>query len=251
MTGGSMTKAELVEEVSRVSDLTKKHSEVIVDTVFRSIIEALHRGEKIELRGFGSFRLRKREPRKGRNPKTGDKVDVPPKKVPYFKPGKELKELINREATAPPTDGAPERRHGGLARGAPVVPVEARLRDGRGQGRRGLHLLRGRRRRRFSRRSARRRPRAGRVRHPQSLPLQQRTPDGRTVPPRGDAGRHHRRGARRADGPRAARRDGARPRRTGRRASTSASTSAGPPAPGSPSTCTCTSCRGGAATRTS
>ena len=94
--GGSMTKAELVEEVSRVSDLTKKHSEVIVDTVFRSIITALHRGEKIELRGFGSFRLRRREPRKGRNPKTGDKVDVPPKKVPYFKPGKELKELINK-----------------------------------------------------------------------------------------------------------------------------------------------------------
>src|SRR6266852_6369781 len=93
MNGGSMTKAELVEEVSRVSDLTKKHSEVIVDT--------LHRGEKIELRGFGSFRLRKREPRKGRNPKTGDKVDVPPKKVPYFKPGKELKELINKEPAAP------------------------------------------------------------------------------------------------------------------------------------------------------
>ena len=79
-----MTKAELVEEVSRVSDLTKKHSEVIVDTVFKSIIDALHRGEKIELRGFGSFRLRKREPRKGRNPKTGDKVDVPPKKVPVL-----------------------------------------------------------------------------------------------------------------------------------------------------------------------
>ena len=100
-TTGSMTKAELVEEVSRVSDLTKKHSEVIVDTVFKSIIDALHRGEKIELRGFGSFRLRRREPRKGRNPKTGDKVDVPPKKVPYFKPGKELKELINREPDAP------------------------------------------------------------------------------------------------------------------------------------------------------
>src|SRR6476660_9888338 len=99
-----MTKAELVEEVSRVSDLTKKHSEVIVDTVFESIIDALHRGDKIELRGFGSFRLRKREPRKGRNPKTGDKVDVPPKKVPYFKPGKELKDLINRE---PEADGTP------------------------------------------------------------------------------------------------------------------------------------------------
>ena len=91
-----MTKAELVEEVSRVSDLTKKHSEVIVDTVFQSIIDALNRGEKIELRGFGSFRLRQREPRKGRNPNTGDKVDVPPKKVPYFKPGKELKDLINQ-----------------------------------------------------------------------------------------------------------------------------------------------------------
>jgi integration host factor subunit beta len=105
-TTGSMTKAELVEEVSRVSDLTKKHSEVIVDTVFKSIIDALHRGEKIELRGFGSFRLRRREPRKGRNPKTGDKVDVPPKKVPYFKPGKELKELINREPDAPGSPGS-------------------------------------------------------------------------------------------------------------------------------------------------
>ena len=103
-----MTKAELVEEVSRVSDLTKKHSEVIVDTVFKSIITALQRGEKIELRGFGSFRLRRREPRKGRNPKTGDKVDVPPKKVPYFKPGKELKELINHAPS--PTPRRPRSR---------------------------------------------------------------------------------------------------------------------------------------------
>jgi integration host factor subunit beta len=91
-----MTKAELVEEVARVATLTKKHSEVIVDTVFQSIVDALQRGEKIELRGFGSFRLRRRESRKGRNPKTGDKVDVPPKQVPYFKPGKELKDLINK-----------------------------------------------------------------------------------------------------------------------------------------------------------
>jgi integration host factor subunit beta len=107
ISGGSMTKAELVEEVSRVSDLTKKHSELIVETVFRSIIEALQRGEKIELRGFGSFRLRQREPRKGRNPKTGDKVDVPPKKVPYFKPGKELKELINLEGDTPAVPSPP------------------------------------------------------------------------------------------------------------------------------------------------
>ena len=105
--GGSMTKAALVEEVARVADLTKKHAEVIVDTVFKSIIEALHRGETIELRGFGSFRLRQREPRKGRNPKTGDRVDVPPKKVPYFKPGKELKELINRESEEAPPLASP------------------------------------------------------------------------------------------------------------------------------------------------
>ena len=113
-----MTKAELVEEVSRVSDLTKKHSEVIVDTVFRSIVDALHRGEKIELRGFGSFRLRRREPRKGRNPKTGDRVDVPPKQVPYFKPGKELKELINRSGDA---SGTGETAGQEPSRGA-VVP---------------------------------------------------------------------------------------------------------------------------------
>lgn len=108
---GSMTKAVLVEEVARVTDLTKKDAEVIVDTVFHCIIDALHRGEKIELRGFGSFRLRQREPRRGRNPKTGDRVDVPPKKVPYFKPGKELKDLINRDREparpVPPSSGTP------------------------------------------------------------------------------------------------------------------------------------------------
>ena len=77
-----MTKAELVEEVARVAELTKKHSEVIVNTVFDSIIEALQKDEKIELRGFGSFRIRQRRSRQGRNPKTGDKVDVPAKKIP-------------------------------------------------------------------------------------------------------------------------------------------------------------------------
>ena len=147
MNTGSMTKAELVEEVSRVSDLTKKHSEVIVDTVFKSIIDALHRGEKIELRGFGSFRLRRREPRKGRNPKTGDKVDVPPKKVPYFKPGKELKELINREPEAR-AGAAGQRRGGGRHRhrrrlidGPIMEPLAARLHHAGRRGR-GLCFLR-------------------------------------------------------------------------------------------------------------
>jgi len=90
-----MTKAELVEGVSKNSGLSKKDAEVIVQTVLDSIIDSLQSGEKVELRGFGSFRLRERAPRQGRNPKTGEKVQVPAKKVPYFKPGKELRELIN------------------------------------------------------------------------------------------------------------------------------------------------------------
>jgi len=89
-----MTKAELVEEVARAAELNKRDAEVIVETVFDSIITALQKGEKVELRGFGSFRTRERGPRRGRNPKTGEPVDVPAKRVPYFKPGKELKEFF-------------------------------------------------------------------------------------------------------------------------------------------------------------
>jgi integration host factor subunit beta len=94
---GVMTKAELVDEVAQVVQLTKKQAETIVNIVFDSIVNSLRAGEKIELRGFGSFRLRSRKSRTGRNPKTGEKVDVPSKKIPYFKPGKELKELINQK----------------------------------------------------------------------------------------------------------------------------------------------------------
>jgi integration host factor subunit beta len=93
---GVMTKAELVDEVAHVVQLTKKQAETIVNIIFDSIVESLRSGQKIELRGFGSFRLRSRKSRTGRNPKTGEKVDVPSKKIPYFKPGKELKELINK-----------------------------------------------------------------------------------------------------------------------------------------------------------
>jgi integration host factor subunit beta len=101
----TMTKAELVEEVARASELNKRDAEVIVETVFESIVSALHRGEKVELRGFGSFRTRERGPRRGRNPKTGAPVDVPAKRVPYFKPGKELKEFFTEE----PAAEAPEK----------------------------------------------------------------------------------------------------------------------------------------------
>jgi|SRR5688500_75998 integration host factor subunit beta len=93
-----MTKAELVEDVARAAELTKKDAERLVEIVFESIIETLNQGEKIELRGFGSFRVRERGARRGRNPKTGDPVSIPAKRVPYFKPGKELKELINDES---------------------------------------------------------------------------------------------------------------------------------------------------------
>ncbi len=90
-----MTKADLVEEVVRVSSLSKRHAEIVVNTLFQSIIDALQKDDKIELRGFGSFRVRRRRSRLGRNPKTGDRVDVPSKRIPYFKPGKELKDVIN------------------------------------------------------------------------------------------------------------------------------------------------------------
>src|SRR5205809_3552715 len=97
-----MTKADLVEEVAKVTELTRKDSEVIVDTLFESVIKALKTGDKLEVRGFGSFRVRQRNARVGRNPKTGEKVEVPAKRVPYFKPSKELKDLINDGAAAAP-----------------------------------------------------------------------------------------------------------------------------------------------------
>jgi integration host factor subunit beta len=85
-----MTKADLIEEVSRLAELTRKDSEIIVETIFDSIVRSLRTGDKIEIRGFGSFRTRQRKPRVGRNPKTGDRVDVPAKKIPFFKPSKEF-----------------------------------------------------------------------------------------------------------------------------------------------------------------
>ena len=91
MNDSTMTKADLVEEVIRITELPRKESEAIVETIFDSIITALQTGDKIEIRGFGSFRTRQRRGRIGRNPKTGAKVDVPPKRIPFFKPSKELK----------------------------------------------------------------------------------------------------------------------------------------------------------------
>lgn len=91
----TLTKADLIEEVLKVTELPRKESETIVETIFESIIDALQKGDKIEIRGFGSFRTRQRRGRIGRNPKTGEKVEVPAKKIPFFKPSKELKDFVN------------------------------------------------------------------------------------------------------------------------------------------------------------
>lgn len=81
----------------QAAELTKQHAEIIVDAVFGGIVETLHRGKKVELRGFGSFRLRRREQHRRRNPRTGDRVEVPSKRVACFTTGKELKALVNRD----------------------------------------------------------------------------------------------------------------------------------------------------------
>jgi integration host factor subunit beta len=101
----TLTKADLIEEVLRTTELPRKESETVVETIFESIIESLQKGDKIEIRGFGSFRTRQRRGRIGRNPKTGAKVEVPPKKIPFFKPSKELKDFVNisnADHAAPP-----------------------------------------------------------------------------------------------------------------------------------------------------
>ena len=106
-----MTKADLIEDVSGAIEMSRKDSEVIVETIFDGIVKSLRSGDKIEVRGFGSFRTRQRNSRVGRNPKTGARVEVPAKKIPYFKPSKELKDLVNgaQPAGAPtaPSSGTP------------------------------------------------------------------------------------------------------------------------------------------------
>jgi integration host factor subunit beta len=101
-----LTKADLVDKVTALGDLTRRDGEIIVDVLFDSVIGALKSGDKIEIRGFGSFRTRQRNSRIGRNPKTGAKVDVPAKKVPFFKPSKELRDLINPKAASADKTGA-------------------------------------------------------------------------------------------------------------------------------------------------
>ncbi len=93
-----MTKATLTDRVAALGDLTRRDSEVIVETIFDAIVGALQAGDKVEVRGFGSFRTRQRKQRTGRNPKTGVSVQVAAKKVPFFKSSKELRALLGNDA---------------------------------------------------------------------------------------------------------------------------------------------------------
>ncbi len=90
-----MTKSELIEAIAARGELTKARAELVVNCVFETMTEALQRGEGIEIRGFGSFTVRPYKPYDGRNPRTGQPVPVPAKRLPFFKVGKELKELVN------------------------------------------------------------------------------------------------------------------------------------------------------------
>lgn len=116
-----MTKADLVDHVIALGDLTRRDGEVIVETLFESVTEALKANDKVEIRGFGSFRSRQRKPRTGRNPKTGEAVAVPAKRVPFFKPSKELRDLVNPEGA----EGTAQenRQHGRDADGSQPPPA--------------------------------------------------------------------------------------------------------------------------------
>ncbi len=91
----TMIKVDVIDEVSRVLEIPRQEAEVVVETMLQSIVQALREGDKVEIRGFGSFGTRQRAGRMGRNPKSGQAVVVPPKTIPFFKPSKQVRELIN------------------------------------------------------------------------------------------------------------------------------------------------------------
>ena len=92
----NLTKVDLSGKLSELLQIPYKEATVIVDLILDSIVQALGRGETVEIRRFGSFHMRQRRSRIGRNPKTGARVEVPPKKIPHFKASKELRDLIQR-----------------------------------------------------------------------------------------------------------------------------------------------------------
>jgi DNA-binding protein HU-beta len=91
-----MNKTDLVNKVAETTDLSKKDATKAVDAVFDAISEALQAGDKVQLVGFGNFEVRERSARKGRNPQTGEEIEIPASKVPAFKPGKQLRDVCDR-----------------------------------------------------------------------------------------------------------------------------------------------------------
>jgi integration host factor subunit beta len=96
-----MTKSELIDVVASQTNVTKSRAELVVNCIFDSMTEALKKGEGIEIRGLGSFTVRQYKPYHGRNPRTGDPVNVSSKRLPFFKVGKELKEMVNAMSEGP------------------------------------------------------------------------------------------------------------------------------------------------------
>ena len=113
-----MTKADLIRDVAHAVEMSGKDAEVIVDTIFENIVKSLRTGDKIEIRGFGSFRTRQRNSRIGRNPKTGARVEVPAKRIPFFKPSKEMKDLVNG---VPAPEGPPSSSTENAPAGGPAA----------------------------------------------------------------------------------------------------------------------------------
>jgi integration host factor subunit beta len=114
-----MTKSELIDALAQRSSLTKARAELVVNCVFDAMTEALQRGEGIEIRGFGSFTVRPYKPYSGRNPRTGEPVEVPAKRLPFFKVGKELKELVNNSRHNPITGGPDDGDEGNSGDSSP------------------------------------------------------------------------------------------------------------------------------------
>ncbi len=114
-----MTKSGLIEEVARrTPHISKKDTEVVVNTIFDSMIESLKDGDRIEIRGFGSFQVKMREAREGRNPKTGEPVHIGAKRTPFFKVGKELREMVDQSAGVEAGQGLGTEEQGGGAASA-------------------------------------------------------------------------------------------------------------------------------------
>ena len=121
---GTMTKSDLIDVLCETQKIPKGRAELLVQVVFESMEAALKRGERIEIRGFGSFELRSYRPYEGRNPRTGVRVSVQPKRLPFFKVGKELKERVNAGKQA--KQATPAKRREAAADPAPVpMPVTA------------------------------------------------------------------------------------------------------------------------------